>query len=178
MNKMASVTENYSTFEVRAMVRFLHADGMSQSKIHRRLASVYGYNVFSRMEVSVWCNTYKDSQRALNDDPQEHRGRPRTSHTDENCVTVEGLIREDQRVKVREIAEVTGIAKSTVHEIISDLNVYKVSAHWASKMLTKEHKRKRMAASLENLCHYQDERESFMEGIVTGDETRVHKFTP
>jgi DNA-binding IclR family transcriptional regulator len=44
-------------------------------------------------------------------------------------VIVEGLIREDQRVKVCEIAEVTGIAKSTVHEIISDLNFRKVSAH-------------------------------------------------
>jgi DNA-binding IclR family transcriptional regulator len=48
-------------------------------------------------------------------------------HTDENCVIVEGLIWEDQRVNVREIAEVTGIAKSTVQEIISDLNFHKVS---------------------------------------------------
>jgi hypothetical protein len=35
---------------------------------------------------------------------------------------------EDQRAKVCEIAEVTGIAKSTVHEIISDLNFHKESA--------------------------------------------------
>jgi hypothetical protein len=45
-------------------------------------------------------------------------GRSRTSHTDQNYVIVEGLIREDRRVKVREISEMTGIAKSTVHEII------------------------------------------------------------
>jgi hypothetical protein len=46
-------------------------------------------------------------------------------------------------------------------------------------MLTKEHKRKRMAASLENLCLYQDG-ESFVESIVRGDETEtwVYKFTP
>jgi hypothetical protein len=41
-----------------------------------------------------------------------------------------------------------GIAKNTVHEIISDLNFCKVSAHW----LTKEHESKRMATLLENLC--------------------------
>jgi hypothetical protein len=64
---------------------------------------------------------------ALNADPHIRRGRPRTSHTDENCVIVEGLIREDGRVKVREIAKVTGIAKSTLNEIISDLNFRKVS---------------------------------------------------
>jgi hypothetical protein len=40
-------------------------------------------------------------------------------NTDENCVIVKGLIRED-RVKVCEIAEVAGIAKTIVHEIISE----------------------------------------------------------
>jgi hypothetical protein len=34
---------------------------------------------------------------ALNDDLGEHRGRPRTSHTDENCAIVEGLLREDRK---------------------------------------------------------------------------------
>jgi predicted transcriptional regulator len=91
--------------------------------------------------------------------------------TNENCVIVEGLIREDRRVKVREIAEVTGTAKSTIHEVVSDLNSRKVSACWVVKMLTKDHKCKRMAASLENLCCYQDEGELFVESIVTVDET-------
>jgi hypothetical protein len=74
--------------------------------------NVYGQNVFS--------NKFKDGRTTLNDDPQKHRGRRRTSHTDENCVIVEGWIRVDRRVKVHEIAEVIGIAESTVHEIISD----------------------------------------------------------
>jgi hypothetical protein len=127
--------------------------------------------------VSLWCNKFKDGRTALNDDPPKHRGRPRASHTDENCV-IAGLIREDRRVKVREIAEVTGIAKSTAHEIISDLNFHKVSTRWVPKMLTEEHKSKRMAASLEKLCRYQDEGESFVESLVTGDETWVYEFTP
>jgi hypothetical protein len=46
------------------------------------------------------------------------------------------------------------------------------------KMLIKEHKSKRMAASFENLCRYQDEGELFVESIVTGDETWVYEFTP
>jgi hypothetical protein len=70
------------------------------------------------------------------------------------------------------------IAKSTVHEIISDLNFCKVSTCWVPKMLIKEHKSKRMAALLENLCCYQDEGESFVESLVTGDETWVYEFTP
>jgi hypothetical protein len=97
----------------------------------------------------VWCNKFKDGRTTLSDNPQKHGGRPRTSHTDENSVIVEGLIREARRVKVREIDEVTGIAKSTVHEITSDLNFPKLSASWVPKMLTERHKSERMAASLE-----------------------------
>jgi hypothetical protein len=113
----------------------------------------------------------------LNDDPQKHRGRSRTSHIDENCVIVEGLIKKDQRVKVHETAEVAGIAKSTAHKIISDLNFCKVSALWVQKMLTEEHKSTRMAASFENFCRYQNEGELFMESIM-GDETCVYELTP
>jgi hypothetical protein len=81
----------------------------------------------AKRKVSVWYNKFKAGQMTLNDDPQICRSRPRTSHTDENCVIVKGLIREDRSVRVREIVEVTGIAKSTVHEIISGLNGHEVS---------------------------------------------------
>jgi hypothetical protein len=52
---------------------------------------------------------------------------------------------------------VTGIAKSTVHEIISDLNIRKLPALWVSEMLTEEHKSKIIAAVVENVSCYQDE---------------------
>jgi hypothetical protein len=102
---MASVIENYSKFEVRALVRFLRAEGLSQNEILSRLVSVYGQNVFSQKEVFVWCNKFKNGWLALHDDPEKHRGAPRTSHSGENCVIVEGLISEDRRVQVCEIAE-------------------------------------------------------------------------
>jgi hypothetical protein len=139
--------------------------------------SVYGQNVFSQKEVPVWCNKFKDGRTVLNDDPHKHRGTPRTSHNDENCVIVKSLITEGQIIKVREIVEVTGIAMGTVYEIISDLNFHKEYACWVPKILTKEHKRKRMAAPLENLCHYQEEGELFVESIIMGEETWVYEFT-
>jgi DNA-binding NarL/FixJ family response regulator len=154
---MAGVIKNYSKFEVRAVVRFVQ--GVSQSEIHRGLVSVYGQKVFSR--------------KTLNDDRQKHRSRPRASHTAENC----HCRRFDKGRSKSEIAEVTGIAKSTVHIIISDLNFRKMPARWVPKMLTEEHRSKRMAASLENLCRYQDAGKSFVESIVTGDKTWGYEFT-
>jgi hypothetical protein len=49
-------------------------------------------NVFRRKEVSVWWNRFKDGRTTLNDGPVEHIGRPRTSHSDEYYVGVEGLV--------------------------------------------------------------------------------------
>jgi hypothetical protein len=109
---------------------------------------------------------------------KKEAGRSRTSYTDENCVIVEGLMREHQRAKVHEILEVTGITKRTIHENILDLNMHTVSACWVLKKLNKEHKSKRMVALLENLCHYEDKRESFVESILMGNKTWVHEFTP
>jgi hypothetical protein len=45
-------------------------------------------------------------------------------------------------------------------------------------MLTEQHKSKRIATSLENLYHYQDEGELFVVSIIKGDETWVYEFTP
>jgi hypothetical protein len=53
VNKMASVMENYSKFEVNAVVRLLQAEGQSQSDMHQRLVSVKG-----RKEGSVWHNKF------------------------------------------------------------------------------------------------------------------------
>jgi hypothetical protein len=38
---------------------------------------------------------------------------------DKDCIIVEGLIREGQRVNIHESAEVAGIKKGSFHEIIS-----------------------------------------------------------
>jgi hypothetical protein len=52
------------------VIRFLQAEGMGQGEIHRRLVSVYGQNVVSQKEMSVWCNKLKDAQTALKGDPE------------------------------------------------------------------------------------------------------------
>jgi hypothetical protein len=61
---------------------------------HRRLVSGYGQKVYSRKEVSMWCTKFKDGRKVR--DTEKHRGRPRSSHIEENCVIVKSLAREDQ----------------------------------------------------------------------------------
>jgi hypothetical protein len=57
---MTDVIEYNSMFGVDAVVRFLQAEGMSQSEIHLRLANTYERKFFSRKEMLVWCNIFKD----------------------------------------------------------------------------------------------------------------------
>jgi hypothetical protein len=67
---------------------------------------------------------------------------------------------------------VTGFAERTSYEIISDLIVYTMSAHWIPNVLTEEHKGKRMAALLENLCYTRMKERH--EIIIMGDESWMY----
>jgi hypothetical protein len=45
---MAVSIQNPAKCEVRAVIRFLHANGESVAEIHRQLVSVYGEDVMNR----------------------------------------------------------------------------------------------------------------------------------
>jgi hypothetical protein len=83
----------------RAVVRYWQAEGVIHSEVHHRLVSVYCQIVFSLKEVSLRCNKFKDCRTALNVNPEKQESRSRSSHIDENCVTVEGFVRADLRTK-------------------------------------------------------------------------------
>lgn len=92
--------------------------------------------------------------------------------TTEMVSALDKIVRSDRRLKVRVMADQLGFSKTTVHPILTEnINYRKVCARWAPKMLTKEHKNKRMGFS-SKICAQNEE--TFLEHIVTGDETWVH----
>jgi hypothetical protein len=48
---MCSAIDNAASYEIRAVIRFLHAKNMNAAKIHRELCAVYGQNVLSEETV-------------------------------------------------------------------------------------------------------------------------------
>ena len=54
--------------KVRAVIRFLHAEGQSAAKIHRRLCRVYGNNVMSDSCVREWCRKFRDGRTDMDDE--------------------------------------------------------------------------------------------------------------
>jgi DNA-binding Lrp family transcriptional regulator len=174
---MAGLAETWSNIEVRSVIRFLHLKGTSPAEIHRQLVEVHGANVMSRKQVWVWCTAFDNGRTDVQDEQQS--GRPSTSTTDDNLCHIEGLIQEDRRIRVSDIADELNISVGTVHNIVHEqLGYRKKCSRWVPRQLTEVHKATRMGLSLVHLTRYREEGVQFLQRIVTGDETWVHHVTP
>ncbi|GFO00324.1 histone-lysine N-methyltransferase SETMAR [Plakobranchus ocellatus] len=124
--------------------------------------------------IDVWMGSKRDvlcssqmggSDRSLSD----------TAHREKvNC-----MIRANQRVKQKEIADEVGILKERVHHIITTVLGYrKVSAYWVPRQLTVEMKVQRKDMCTQLLERYNAEGEAFLQRILTGDESWVNHYDP
>jgi len=59
--------------EVRAVIRFLHAEGQSVAEIHRQLCHVYGDNVMSDSSVREWYRKFRDGRTDVRDEGGQGR---------------------------------------------------------------------------------------------------------
>jgi transposase len=58
---------------LRAVIRFLHAEGQSTAEIHRRLCRVYGDNVMSDSCVREWCKQFEDGRTDVHEEGAQGR---------------------------------------------------------------------------------------------------------
>ncbi|GFY61690.1 histone-lysine N-methyltransferase SETMAR [Trichonephila inaurata madagascariensis] len=72
----------WSKEEVRAVIRYEWAHGVSGTEIHNRLMEVYGPGVISKQMVQRWCRTFSDGRQQVEDIPRA--GPTRTATTDAN----------------------------------------------------------------------------------------------
>jgi hypothetical protein len=62
-----------ATCEVRAVIRFLPAEGQSAAEIHRRVCRVYGKNVMSDSCVREWCREIEDGRTDVHEESAQER---------------------------------------------------------------------------------------------------------
>ena len=121
-----------------------------------------------------WVRFFKDGRDNDHDEP-------RPSVITDNLVNaVDEKVREDRRFKISSLElEFPKVGRTTLHKIVSEkLKFRKLCARWIPRLLTEEHKLKRMVCVLDFLCRYQKEDNQFLEKIVTRDETWVSHMTP
>ncbi|KYO21352.1 histone-lysine N-methyltransferase SETMAR [Alligator mississippiensis] len=163
--------------EQRSVIRFLWAEGVPPSEIHRRIVAQYGKNCLAQRKVYEWVEKFKHGRTSVVDEPRA--GRPNTATTEDNIAKVDAAVRASKRVSIPELVAEVGVSAGSIHAILHDhLNYQKVCARWVPKQLTDVHKRQRVEVCTQLLQHLQDEGEGFLSRIVTGDETWVHHYDP
>ena len=93
--------------------------------------------------------------------------------------SVNNLIQTNRRVTVDDIARTLRLYVGTAHKIAhDDLDYSKVSCRWVPKMLTAEHKQRRIELSQQCLCRYEKEGDEFLKKIITCGGTWVWHYEP
>ncbi|KFM59139.1 hypothetical protein X975_26773, partial [Stegodyphus mimosarum] len=112
------VLNSWSKEEVRAVIRYEWARGVSGTEIHNRLVEVYGPGVMSKQMVRRWCRTFSDGRQQVEDIPRA--GRTLTATTDANVRKVDDMIRANRRITIDEVAEELEISHERAQNIIHD----------------------------------------------------------
>lgn len=173
---MAVAIDSPAKCELRAVIRFLQAEGNSAVEIHRRMSRVYGDSFMSDGVVREWCRKFKDGRTDVHDEGGQGR---KSVATDDIVQRVDQAVKENRRFTISELSmKFPEVSRSSLYSIVTEqLGYRKVCARWVPKMLTDDHKTRRMAAALEFLDRYITG-EDFLKSIVTGDETWVQYDTP
>ena len=164
-------------FKQRAVIEFLVQEGVKKSEILQRLTAVYGTSALHKTQVYEWANRFKAGQTGMKD--EERSGRPVTSSSKSVIERVEEVVFTDRRLTCAQIAEASGISKTTAHDILTNrLGMHKVSCRWVPRNLQLEQRRERQQICEQLLQRYRREGEPFLRRIVTVDETWVHHYDP
>jgi hypothetical protein len=65
---MCPVIDKPASYEICAVLCFLHARNMSAMEIHHELCAIYGQNVRNEGTVRQWCRMFKVGQTNVHDE--------------------------------------------------------------------------------------------------------------
>lgn len=162
--------------EQRVNLKFLVKLKKTATEAYAMLKEVYGNECLSRTQTFEWFKRFKEGRETTKDDRRP--GRPSTSKTDENIDKIGKLIRADRRLTIRALAEMTGIGKESVRQILHEsFNMRKVCAKMVPKLLTPDQKESRQNVStdiLNNLATDPD----LLDRVITCDESWFFTYDP
>jgi len=116
------------------------------AEIHKQIIAVCG-NVMNRQSVTKWCCEFSEGRTDAHD---EQRGARPSLISDDLLQEIEGEIHAYRRVTIRELHHIIPeVSKTTIHKIVKEILGYrKLCVRWVPKILTDDHKTKRMGSAL------------------------------
>ena len=162
--------------EQRMYIKFCVELGKTPVETKTLLEKTQSARNVSRALVYRWHKRFSDGQLTAQD--EKRTGRPLI--IDENLtLRVQRFIAEDGRQTVREVGEGCGIGKTTADKILTEyLHTDRVCAHWVPRILSDDDRPKRVAASKSFMRQWKSGGNSFLDRIVTTDETWLYYYDP
>jgi len=157
-------------------INFCFHPGKTGAEMYEMLHAAFGESCLIHLKTFEWYSRFKNWRRSFEDDPRP--GRPSTSHTEETVARVWEIIRADQRLTIREVAEDVGIAFGTCQKILTeDLQMRRASAIFVPRLLTVERKDDRVSVCTD-LRELAQNDLNFMSSVITGDESWIYGYDP
>ena len=164
------------TLEQRYAVKFCVKLNKTPKETWDMLKKAFGDACMSYSQAKKWHMSFREVREEVTDEARS--GRPPTSRTDKHFTRVRELLNTDRRMSVRMISELLNLPKTIVHEIVSeDLAMRKICAKLVPKVLIDAQKvnRVEVCEELKQLCA---DYPSFLDNVITGDESRVFEYDP
>ena len=115
---MNAPVSNPADCEVRGIIRFLQAEKVRPSAIHRRLVVVYGEHVMNAVSVRKWCTMFTNGRTGVHD--AERSGRPSVI-TEALKKKVNRIIRQNRHFTISEVYEqCPEVSLRVVYEIVTE----------------------------------------------------------
>ncbi|EGI61749.1 FLJ37770-like protein, partial [Acromyrmex echinatior] len=125
--------------EFCAVIKHLRIKDLTPKEIKAELDNVHSTFASAFATVYNWVNEFKRGRTSTYGAPRS--GRSIEAATPEIIDKIHNIVLTDRRVKVRELAEATGISHGTVISILHEqLGMKKPSARWVPRLLTVDHK--------------------------------------
>ena len=98
--------------------------------------------------------------------------------SEENLILLNEKIQNDRKITTRKLADEMEISKTSVLKLLNLLGYRKLSSRWIPRNLSRNQRKKRLSCSIKMLKLYSKKRKSFLDGIITGDETWLPFYLP
>jgi len=129
---MNAPISNPADCEVRGVIRFLQAENVRPSEIHRRFVAICGEHVMNAASVRKWCTMFRNGRTDVHD--AERSGRP-SFITHALKQKVNRIIRENRYFTISEVYEqCPEVSRTVVYEIVTEYLQYrKICARWLAR---------------------------------------------
>ena len=163
--------------EQRTVINFYVRLGKNMPEIKENLQKVYGDSRFTNSCIRKWFHRFSDGRKSVKDDPRS--GLKVTVSTDKRIAAIDEYVMKDRRITVRQVGENFDIGYGTAQDILTnELGMRRVCARWVPRLLVAEQKTVRVRICTELQQRSSDEGDSFLNKVITCDETWFHFFEP